>query len=149
MKAMLLGMNSPKNNRCLEYDSPGAGLNLFKYSKLQREAYEAAFDRMNLIQNREWDEEMGRESGKKLLRRFVAEGRKVVVLGYKVWSCLLLPDTKPLSVYRSGEATFYMVPHTSGRNRWYNEKANQKKVGRLLQMLAAEALEAEGWLRAS
>jgi len=139
-KAVLLGMNSP-TGRCLEYDNSGAGLNLFKLTGLSPADYEAAFERMNLVQAKEWDKEEGERRGSVIRPKFVAEKRKVVVLGIMVWRCLKLPKTQWCHSFSEDGAEFWLVPHTSGKNLWYNYPSNKGRASRVLRRLAGEVLK--------
>jgi hypothetical protein len=139
-KIILLGMNSP-TGRVLEYDKPNsAGGRLFKLSGMNEMVYNITFERMNLIDNRNWDDELGRKAGEKLRKKFIAGKRTVVVLGDKVWKCLKLPNMAWIGKYEDDGATFYSIPHTSGRCLWYNSPKNKADVTRLLQNLKEDTL---------
>lgn len=94
-----------------------------------------AFARINL--NSEWigktggdgkgdvfDGSEGRASAKVLLR---GSWTRYVLLGQKVALCF---DVKgdPLDTVRHGVKSFFLLPHPSGINRWWNDPDNARKA---------------------
>lgn len=96
------------------------------------EDYLRAFDRVNLVPLREWDEEVARRRAPGMLREM--EGREVVVLGTRVRAALGVP---PLLVHPQDHAgaTYRQLPHPSGRCLWYNDPENRRIAAVLLEEL--------------
>jgi hypothetical protein len=135
-KVVLLGMNSP-TGRVLEYSRGGsAGHRLFKLADMSPKEYEMAFERMNLVDG-EWSDHIGSANGAMLWMKFKKEKRTVVALGERVWRCLGFSPLPWIGRIDDG-ATFYSIPHTSGRCLWYNDQRHRTMVRRLLKRLARQ-----------
>jgi hypothetical protein len=61
----------------------------------------------------------------------IVSGR-VCVFGVNAWEALGMPKRKMWEKYTTSRATFYLVPHPSGKCRLYNVKANRNRLRRLL-----------------
>lgn len=98
----------------------------------------ASFARINL--NSEWigkgsgkgdvfDCSEGRAAAKVLLR---GSWTRYVLLGKQVAACF---DVKahPLSSVKHGVKSFFLLPHPSGINRWWNDPENTRKAKEALQ----------------
>lgn len=140
-KVVILGMNSPKSTEALGTKGRrnGTGIRLLRLSGMNENDYAAKFERMNLVNEREWILSRAQEEARKLLPKL--NGRTVVVLGWSVWKVLCLPNANCLervhvkdSYHRKG-INFYLIPHPSGRNLWYNDLSNRTRVRRFLRRL--------------
>lgn len=138
-KTIILGSSNP-------YDTPPlwprpvgcAGWNLWQMSGMPRRTYVKRFDFRNLFKDAVEESAAFRDSA---LRRRIGEafaasvqGRRVVALGNAVRDALGLPDriVHPCCV---GGATYYAIPHPSGRNLFYNDPACRDLVRLLLEDL--------------
>lgn len=118
-------------------------------------AYMRAFDRVNVcpfpqestIKPKEWTAAAENLAGS-LLR-----GRRVILLGPNVAECFGMrrdlfryclwyessSPTKGIAGFRAGKMTlpfsWAVLPHPSGRNRWYNEDKNKEEAIRFLREL--------------
>ena len=73
-------------------------------------------------------------AGKKA-RLLPVVGRTVVLAGLNVAKAFGHVGRRFLEVWRSGGATFALVPHPSGVNRWWNDPANKEAAAELLGRL--------------
>lgn len=100
------------------------------HTPLTEDDYHEVFDRRNLCGTR-WDDGVARrEAG--VIHEFSEPGQLIVVLGRKVQESFGHPSVTPLVV---DEVTYYMIPHPSGLNRWYNDPSNRSTVGKLIAEL--------------
>lgn len=154
-KPLLLGMNNPLSDDpdfdLYPYPEGSAGYRLWKLMPegTTRKQYLDAFERRNLVRSREWSPTKARAAAEALLPEL--DGRIVVVLGTEVRSALGLPKVRPLEMMqttvpvtrrRVGRyVTFEWValPHPSGRNHWYNSRANVDAARGVLQSLVLAA----------
>lgn len=142
MRPIILGMNNPHSSDPLLVLSPtgdpgSAGNRLWNMSGMSETEYRLAFDRRNLVSGPEWTSEIARLATK----RFVVDLEEIatiVVLGRLTWNAFaFLPgDQWPCRAWRTNARTWWFVPHPSGRNLWYNDPENGRKVGKLLRRLA-------------
>lgn len=63
--------------------------------------------------------------------------RKVVVLGREACECFAL-SYQPLSAFLHLNKLFFVLPHTSGLNLWWNSKRNQQQAAKALQKFIYE-----------
>ena len=104
-------------------------------SGLDRGGYLRRFRRANLVGG-PWSAAAGRDAARAL--RGDLEGgvpRTVVVLGRDVARAMGLSDVL-VHPQRRGPVTYRVVPHPSGRCRWYNEPLHRVVVGLLLEEMA-------------
>ncbi len=131
MRPVLLGMNNPHREGDPLSPDATAGRRLFGLSGLSRETYLEAFERVNLIDARQWCPGAAREAAQRLRSR--VRGRQVLVLGRLVWQALGLPrGASWLAAVNSHGAHWTLVPHPSGRNLILNDKAMRLRVRRCL-----------------
>jgi hypothetical protein len=150
-KPLLIGLNNPLSPRPRDALVPWprgcAGARLVEYTQLAApdfttDEYLDAFERRNLWPGRELPRGRGATNlllreGRSLLAECVSAPRTVVLLGAKVWYCVL-SRTPPQSFdYQHVHgSTFWYVPHPSGLNRAYNDHANRARTGAVLLSLA-------------
>jgi hypothetical protein len=118
----------------LDQGGQAAGARLLALSGLAREEYEAAFERVNLIQDKVWRPIHARLAG----GRFYYEkpnGVPVLVLGREVWKALGLTPVRVFT--RVGDYT--LLPHPSGRNIELNKIWNKARVRSIMKRMAANA----------
>ena len=65
-------------------------------------------------------------------------GRRVVLLGQKVWAAFDYPDALPFTCVGRESTMFFYLPHPSGLNRWYNDHANVEATEEFLRSLIDE-----------
>lgn len=152
MKTILLGMNNPygKDPKYALFPAPegSAGHRLWsmlhEFYTTPRGVYLAGFDRRNLIGDRIWSGSAAREAADQLIEELVQppgteRARVVVVLGKMVWGALawngrLAPSPEWFSRHEM-VASWWLIPHPSGRNSLYNEIAARRRAARLLHSL--------------
>jgi hypothetical protein len=94
-----------------------------------------AFDRDNVLRQKEWRREDARAKCKAVRKRL--EGRTVVVLGNEVWHALGLPKAVWFgSAMTADGTTWYRVPHPSGLNQKYNDEKNVARMRILMRDIA-------------
>ncbi len=136
MRTLVIGMCNPHSrdprDALATWPRGSAGHRLWQLSGMTLAAYARAHERVNLVSGPFWVQREARRAAEELLCR--VSGRRVVVLGSTTWLTLGLPEgTWPVS-HRG--ATWYKVPHPSGRCRAYNDPATREAVGYLLRSLA-------------
>ena len=106
--------------------------------------YMRSFERVNVLTGK-WIKLAARESAVDLRRRYA--GRTLLLLGRDVQDAFGAPrDIGPFAGWavdslRSLVTCFYLVPHPSGRNLWYNDPVNRKMVATLLGQLYRDYVE--------
>lgn len=107
---------------------------LHEVSGASRSDYCEGFDRRNLLRGRLWDRPLARTAA----RRFsstLSQGTIVVVLGQEVARALGLNWRLMEPQRGAGGCVYRVIPHPSGRCRWYNEPENRLVVGLMLEEL--------------
>lgn len=141
MKPIILGMNNPKSSDPLKVllptDEPGsAGNRLWNMTEMTETQYLLAFDRRNLLSSRTWRNRAAIVAAQKFMEE-LPERSEVVVLGRLVWFAFDFEIVPPCERRITANGSkFYFVPHPSGKNLWYNDEDNGKRVGRLLRSLS-------------
>lgn len=141
MRAVLIGMNNPLSSdpeHALYPHPPGCtGWRIWQMLMdrrpgVTRGQYLRAFERVNLVDGREWRAAEARARAREL--RGALRGRVVLVLGAAPRRALELP---PLLVHPQelGGVTWRQLPHPSGRCRWYNEPEARATAAALLAEL--------------
>jgi hypothetical protein len=127
LKPVILGMNSKTGEALGLLPTTGAGARLWRCTGLTLREYLNSFDRMNLLEEPEWNAHGARDASKKIRHRL--SGRMVIVLGSQAWTVLSLPKRLPFDEAFSVDGTrWHMIPHPSGKNLWYNDPKNREKV---------------------
>lgn len=136
-RPVIVGMNNPVSVRpehALYPHPPGcAGYRLWKmlhdYTGASRGVYTRGFERMNLVTG-VWSTIRARERAERL--RAEMTGRTVLLLGEEVRRAVgvdrLLADPQLWC-----GVTWRQLPHPSGRNPWYNDAANRRLAGAVLE----------------
>jgi len=136
------------------------GATLAELAGLSASQYMMRFDRVNLCATTQASTirtSVGRPYAE-MLAGSLLRGRRVVLLGMNVVECFGLEefrcdlaewfDTREIrpqagwAGYRAGMVppfNYAILPHPSGRNRWYNEPANRERARAFMTELA------EGW----
>ncbi len=114
-----------------------AGHRLWQLSGMSLEAYEGAFERINLVEERSWSSWRARTEGRRMRRRLA--NRSVVVLGRGVWRALALPGASWFETVRTGSTSFTLIPHPSGRCLLYNEATMREEAGRCLRRISTSS----------
>lgn len=154
VKPLIIGMNNPygaKPEYAL-YPLPrmSAGGRLYALIReatgLTRVQYRDQFDRINLV-NGPWSAAAARSVARLMLRGGTFTGRHVVFLGRDVQMAFELNLADPCCQFLStsfcssrlpkGPPEFhgYALPHTSGRNHWWNDEVNRRRGLVLLRSL--------------
>lgn len=154
---LIIGMNNPLSRNpkhALWPDPPGcAGWRLGQLLREDRllhrdlvteDDYLGAFDRVNLVVGADWSASRGRSAAEEIRPELV--GRRVVLLGASVRGAFGLAgppvgrvDARWVGGDRTaGRIEFYLIPHPSGRNPWYNDTANRRAAGEVLGWLYEE-----------
>lgn len=109
---------------------------LHDVSGASRTEYMRVFDRRNLLSAPRWDPVAARRESDDLWPTL--EDRTVLILGQTTRNVLWLPEAPPLSWRTTQRVRWCLVPHPSGRNRWYNDEINRLAVGMRLEALLEE-----------
>lgn len=137
-----------------------AGRRLCELTGLEPEAYLSAFSRTNLMLSyqQHWRVAAARERAREILLDEPLRGRTLLLVGRRVRDAFAavvderaedarLQDSCRLYVglrftpdaERSLTFDAAWVPHTSGRNRWWNDEANRARGQKFLRLLARKA----------
>lgn len=102
-----------------------------------------ALRRMNLLDyypGPRFPERAGRAAAGRLLPEL--PGTRVLMMGQAVAKCFGFVCCQPLvwydGDYGGDSFAFAVVPHPSGRNRWYNDRTNREAARRFLRGLGEE-----------
>ena len=139
MRPVLLGMNNPLSaeaRHALFPHPPGVTGHriwqmLSEKTGCSRGQYCRAFDRRNVLDSREWDPGAAREQSQGLWESLV--GREVAVLGQSTRAVLWLPAADPLLWMETHGVRWFLLPHPSGLNRWYNDELNREMAALRLE----------------
>ncbi len=128
MKPVILGMNAPNGGEALGlFPCGGSGRRLFEASGFLLADYLSTFERINLLDLPEWD--AGSARARSTWFKGAYAGRRIVVLGAGAWVALSLPKTALFEWHLSKDETSWaMVPHTSGKNLWWNSEENKQRA---------------------
>ena len=160
MRPLLVGLDNPHsvNPRDALLPTPGIGngtgdriveliresepRNLSEYSI---ENYERDFDRVNLYPIQNAVNGKGATKADRMMAQWCAmyavQGgyQNVVLFGNRVWGAFadIVQGTDEKTLVRLGnrDLMFWVVPHPSGRNKFYNAADNRKSVGKCLASL--------------
>lgn len=137
-KTIIIGMTNPQGNQPLDPFIPGsAGWRLWNMIHFRNgitpEQYLEHFERLNMLRDREWNMQAAKAAAPDLWN--YCRGRTVLLLGAQVVRALGMPES-PWMVWqvRYG-ARWAVLPHPSGRNRWYNNPAQRERAGEFLEDL--------------
>lgn len=84
MKPVILGMNSKTGEALGLLPTTGAGARLWKCTSYTLREYLDTFDRMNLLEEPEWDPKEAKASAKVVKEKL--KDRIVIVLGSQAWT---------------------------------------------------------------
>lgn len=128
LKPLLVGMNNPHSDIPLYPHPPNcAGWRLLRMLQMQTgvtdKEYLRTFDRVNLVDGREWHLGKARSRARDMLPEI--KGRQVVMLGVEVVRCFgqWYYGFLPFTWHDNGDYRWSFFPHPSGRNRVYNDRA--------------------------
>lgn len=143
MKPILIG-EAPSKNEVTERPLEGRiGKRLAALSGLTLEAFLAHFDRVNLLHVRQDTREKGFEFDADAaalsawrMRQTWLEPRIIICLGRRV----ALAFGVPLDLFTRHmlDHDFYVVPHLSGVNRWWNDPKNQLMAEQFMRRIVEE-----------
>jgi hypothetical protein len=126
MKPVILGMNAPNGGNIL-HPAIGSGRRLFEATGFFLADYLSTFVRINLLDLPEWD--AGSAKARSAWFKGAYAGRRIVVLGSPPWIALSLPKKDLFEWHHSEDGTSWaMVPHTSGKNLWWNAEENKERA---------------------
>lgn len=143
MKPLLIGEAPSKNEHPPTPLEGRIGRRLAACAGLSFEEFLERFDRVNLLDVRQDTKEKGfefdMEKASKSARRMywtLENGRTIILLGKRVAAAFALPSEyfQPLR-WAPVDLTFYVVPHPSGVNRWWNDPANVEKMNAFMRGL--------------
>jgi hypothetical protein len=100
------------------------------------EQYLETFDRRNLLYETTWDRERARPGAAALQRELEGTRRSVLVLGEEARRLLGLPK-RDVEIRAHG-CRWWLLPHPSGRCRWYNADFCKDVASLILQMMYEE-----------
>ena len=141
-RVALSGMNNPHGphpRMALWPDPPGcAGHRLWQLTAARTGAsamdYARAFHRYNLVQRGDFSRNAARDRWHLIEPELLSEFDTLVLLGVEVSQAIGL-DIPLLTITPS----MILLPHPSGRNRWYNDPVNRTVVEILMEELYTEA----------
>lgn len=134
---IIIGEGLPKNIfGCspLDPNIPGsAGARLFNMTGLCRMTYLEQFERFNLFLQapEKWSHVEAKRVAKIILEtrcEQLLKGEVVILLGRKVGAAFELMSADFFVPQKLLNSTFYVIPHPSGANRWYNDSSNKQIV---------------------
>lgn len=137
-KPILLGLINPHDTEDLDVRPKGcSGHRLYNMLRavdndFTEDDYKTLFDRRNIYKSLE-------EPNYEVVHRFYENtppGSRVVVLGEQVRRVLNIPKLPLIHPIMHGDIEYRQIPHPSGQNRLYNDKALKWLVGSLLRELA-------------
>lgn len=140
MKPVILGSTNPRSKdpaHALWPDPPGCSGHrlwtmIYDVCGMTAAEYVETYDRRNLLVGT-WCGERAVAAAKDFVPR--CRGRTVVMLGVDVARAIGF-DPDPGVKKEKFDATWYHIPHPSGRNAYYNDAMNRWNAGRLLADLA-------------
>jgi hypothetical protein len=139
MKTIILGMNYPKEGggEPLEIDVIGSsGWRLFCVSGMTAKVYSICFERRNLVAEHQWDDAKAKIAAEAFFKEMIGTRRKIICLGRPVWDAfgwMTIDWCESLSI---AGCEWFLLPHPSGRNRWYNEQHNVARARKVLRRAA-------------
>jgi hypothetical protein len=143
MKTVIVGMNDPTfsdPSQALSTLYPrSSGRRLWLMSGMTAEEWEAAFERVNLVQSLEWSMTKAKLHASVLKENL--KGRRVLVLGKQTWMALGGSQRDPF--FKTVD-NWTLLPHTSGKNLYYNSAPNRRKLKHVLRKAAKSSGEVEG-----
>ncbi len=160
-RPLLIGMNNPISTRpgheLYPHPEGCTGHRLWRMlhdrTNASRAAYLDAFERRNLVRGLEWNRLAARARAYEMVVELYGSGRTVVLLGQSVREAFDfvmkgLPAAMggatnglpPVLIHpqEAGGCIWRQIPHPSGRNLWFNDAANAKLVGMLMEELYVE-----------
>lgn len=146
-RPVLIGMNNPVSvdpaHALYPLPKGRAGHRLYEMlaevnPSVTMSSYARTFERLNLVIG-PFDRAVARERAAELIP--VLAGRGVVLLGKEVARAFYVVDEIDWIPRRVHGATFYLLPHPSGRNHKYNDPDVRRAAGEVLARLYAEARE--------
>lgn len=138
-KTILLGMNNPLSadpSHALYPYPPGCTGNRIyamireRVPGLTEDQYLEAFDRRNMLVGEDWNLTAARLAAPKIWES--ARGRRIIMLGAAVADAMRVRNRAPLYWHDHADVQYALVPHPSGRNRWYNEGDQRSAASRFL-----------------
>lgn len=149
MKPVIVGeAPSPSATRPVSplfpFPTRSAGARLWRMTGLSRADYMRGFHRVNLlpVYGRHWSASDARWAAHNLIGSRLLDERAVVFLGKRVWLAFGgREDAEPLVWYAACVPAFRpacvaLVPHPSGRNRWYNDELQAGAAVNFMRLLA-------------
>lgn len=149
VRPVLIGMNNPIHPRRPLWPSPAGCTGHRVLALLQRqrpdvteEQYLEAFDRRNLLYEREWDKDKAVRGAERLIKELRNTRRKILVLGETARKLLEIPERARLTEGWWYGCAWRAIPHPSGRCHWYNEDFCRDVVALILQQMYEEYADA-------
>lgn len=157
-KTILLGMNSPQSDdpeRALwpwNWASTGGRiLKMLEESGQRRgverfppEWYVTGFERVNVLDRRNWDAGLARAAAPMIHERIV--GRRVVVCGLQTLRVMNMQKRPWMQWNPPGDEVRYcVIPHPSGLTHFYNNPRNRAAVGDFLFDLYVQWISSEAY----
>lgn len=127
------------------YPAGSTGQRLQNITGLPRSRYLAAFDRVDLLAEYpgpHFPIGAGTASAKNLLASLL-RGRRIIAVGKNVARCFGAEDDYQLCEWYPlpGGGSLALIPHTSGRNLWYNFAPNRELVKSFFRKEAKDVQE--------
>jgi hypothetical protein len=143
-KPLIVG-EAPSKNEIVPTPIEGrVGRRLARCAGLSFDEFIDRFDRMNLLSVRQDTQEKGfvfdsRAAGivARELRERLEPGRTVLLLGHRVADAFGIKGEYFATFAPPGEAVYYVLPHPSGVNHWWNDPANVEKMNAFMHEIAS------------
>lgn len=146
MKPILIG-EAPSKNEVTETPLEGRiGKRLARLCGLSLAEYLEHFERINLLHTRQDTRERGFEfdhaaaarAAHELWMHVISPGRVVLLLGKRV--ARAFDEQKDyFEEHRTVQGIrFFVLPHPSGVNHWWNDEANYRKAAEFMQWIVVE-----------
>ena len=138
-KVVLLGLNNPLSERpemaLWPHPAGCTGHRIWRMINLRMpcspEEYKVGFDRMNILNSREWIPREARLAAPEIWESL--RGRTVIILGREGADVLGLDYPDWVLESEQDGVRFRVLPHPSGLNRWYNDHINLNLAAVLLE----------------
>lgn len=115
------------------------GRKLANLANLSEERYARAFDRVNVFDRpmQGWDAREAQDRARRIID--LVRHRRVVLLGRRVARAFRI-SAEWFEEVRCWNTEWYVMPHPSGRNLWYNDPRNTKEAREFLSDLVTRSL---------
>ena len=153
MRPILIGMNNPislvPGHELYPLPVGCTGHRIYEMLRtntcrdIRRREYLNAFERRNLVVAHNFIPPVAKIRAQQMYEELFFTHRTVVLLGNEVRDAFKFAGIPPLLIepQEVGGIVWRQIPHPSGRNLWYNDENNCRKVGAMLAQLYEESIK--------